>query len=170
MRPLLKRSLLGLALVVTLVAVWKAPPSADESISTPVSRSRVEGGRPPSARDRVARQATSPVLEIRRRGEEDDIDPAFPSKHWDAPKAKTVKVAEAPPTPQAPPLPFKVLGRYVEDGKLSLFLQQGERNLVVHEGDVIDKTYRIASTAGGAVTFIYLPLDQKQTLAVGDSN
>ncbi|HEY6898242.1 MAG TPA: hypothetical protein VI279_13350 [Rhodocyclaceae bacterium] len=166
MSPQAKRSALALALGATLLAAWFAP--GDEAVVGAVVKERARATALPLAE--VSRGASLKVLAIRPRNDTDDLAPAFPSRSWDPPKQKAEKSAEPPPPPQAPPLPFKLLGRFVEEGRLTVFLQQGERNLAVHDGDVIDETYRVAGIAGGVMTFIYLPLDQKQNLPVGDSN
>jgi hypothetical protein len=72
-----------------------------------------------------------------------------------------------PPPPQAPPLPFRIFGRYVDAGQQVVFLQINERNLAVRVGDVIDGQYRIESLQGALLAFLYLPLQQMQTLDLG---
>jgi hypothetical protein len=74
-----------------------------------------------------------------------------------------------PPTPQAPPLPFKYMGKLVEDGKLTVFLIQGDKNVIAREGDTLDGTYRIDAVTEHSMTMTYLPLKQKQQLALGDA-
>jgi len=76
--------------------------------------------------------------------------------------------AAAPPPPSAPVLPFTYMGKLISGGDLAVFLIQGERNLVVHEGDTIDALYRVEHIAEGAITLVYLPLDQRQTLIIGE--
>ena len=69
-----------------------------------------------------------------------------------------------------PPLPFQFLGRFVDEGKAAYFLQAGERNVVARPGDTLEERYRFDGVVQGALQFTYLPLNLKQTLAVGDLN
>ncbi|HZP92633.1 MAG TPA: hypothetical protein VFB20_07105 [Burkholderiales bacterium] len=76
--------------------------------------------------------------------------------------------AAPPPPPTAPPLPFTYMGRMTSDEDLAVFLSQGSRNLVVHEGDTIDSLYRVDQIAESAITLTYLPLNQRQTIVIGE--
>lgn len=97
----------------------------------------------------------------------------FASTNWAPPPPpapiKPVK-PPPPPPPSAPPLPFRYMGRWVEDGKTHFFLSIGERNLVVHVGDVLENQYKFESVQAGQLRFTYLPLQQQQILAVGEVN
>jgi hypothetical protein len=74
----------------------------------------------------------------------------------------------APPPPQAPPLPFKYMGSIQESAERTVwYLMQGERLIVAGVGDVIDSTYRTEGAEGGQLRFTYLPLNQRQVLAIG---
>jgi hypothetical protein len=53
--------------------------------------------------------------------------------------------------------------------RMQVFLASGERTYTVGEGDVIDNTYRIDQIAPSQMSFTYLPLGQRQQLAVGDA-
>jgi hypothetical protein len=72
-----------------------------------------------------------------------------------------------PPPPQAPPLPFVYMGRLSEDESTTVFLTAGDRNLVVKPGDVIDNTYKVEQVTDAAVVLTYMPMNQRQTLAIG---
>jgi hypothetical protein len=69
----------------------------------------------------------------------------------------------------APPFPFAYMGQIVEDGKAQFILSRGDRVVTLAIGDTIDKTYKLDNAAGGVLTFVYLPLNTKQTLATGVS-
>jgi hypothetical protein len=47
------------------------------------------------------------------------------------------------------------------------YLMKGERLIVAGAGDVIDSTYRTEGADGGQLRFTYLPLNQRQGLAIG---
>ncbi len=70
-----------------------------------------------------------------------------------------------PPPPQAPPLPFRYLGKLIEDGRTTAFIVSGERNLIVREGDTLQGAYRVERIEDQSMTFTYLPLKQSQMLS-----
>ncbi|HSD54080.1 MAG TPA: hypothetical protein VLC47_07930 [Burkholderiales bacterium] len=72
-----------------------------------------------------------------------------------------------PPRPKAPPLPFVYMGKLIEDGRVAVFLTQGDRNHIVRQGDTIDGTYRVDAVTEQSLSLTYLPLKQKQELAFG---
>jgi hypothetical protein len=75
----------------------------------------------------------------------------------------------APPPPQAPPLPFRFMGRIDESGKSAVFLLvQGDRVLPVHVGERVGGSYRLEKFEGGQLYFRYQPMNVVQTLAVGN--
>lgn len=84
--------------------------------------------------------------------------------------APVVQAVASAPAPQAPALPFQVLGRYENDGDKAVFLQYNDRNLVARVGDTIDDLYQVESLQDGVLTLVYLPLHQKQTLQVGSAD
>jgi hypothetical protein len=65
--------------------------------------------------------------------------------------------------PEAPPLPFRYLGKMVEDGKLSVFLANGDESITVHAGTRIGD-YRIDKITEAEIRFTFLPLKTKQSL------
>ena len=74
--------------------------------------------------------------------------------------------AAAPAAPTVPPLPFRYLGKAIEDGKLSVFLSRGEQSYAVRAGDKLDGEYRVAKVTESTVTFVYLPMKKQQTLEI----
>ena len=71
--------------------------------------------------------------------------------------------AAAAPRNEAPQLPFRYLGKMVEDGKLSVFLANGDETVTVHAGQRIGD-YRVDKITEAEVRFTYLPLKTKQSL------
>jgi hypothetical protein len=76
-----------------------------------------------------------------------------------------------PPPPQAPPVPFGFVGMLegaaAPGGKPQAFLSKGDALLVVKAGDVIDNNnYRIEALTAREVVLIYLPLQQRQVIAI----
>lgn len=167
-----KNIVLGVSLTATLLATYFAPPAegTDVVLSKPV---RGEG-RPnvdSAAFQRHASSGDIAMLTIHPRELEDE-DEIFSPQDWSPPKPVVIeKVVEAmaPESPQAPPLPFQVLGRYVEKEKVTVFLQYNDQNLVVQVGDVIADKYKVERLEAGILTLRYMPLDQIQTLQVGST-
>lgn len=178
------RGILGLALSATLLAAYFAPPQAGEAVvlseralasDVPAAKTMAPS-RSPSVRDAAA-QATD-VLSIKVRDldtHDDDATSVFASRSGPAPSSKApppaaMPVPEPPVVAQAPPLPFRVLGRFSEGEEAGVFLQLNDQNLVVRVGDTIAEHYKVESLNGTTLTLRYGPLDQVQTLDVGSSN
>ena len=75
-----------------------------------------------------------------------------------------------PPEPTAPPLPFEaigsILGTEATGGQTVAFLQQQQSLLVVRKGETIGQGYRVEAITSEKVEFIYLPLNQRQSLSL----
>ena len=82
------------------------------------------------------------------------------------------EVAETlpPPKPTTPTLPFSYAGKLVEDGNALVFLIDGNRNLAVRTGDVIDGVWRIESIRPPTIILAYLPLKTVVPLVIGETN
>src|SRR5450830_157683 len=71
---------------------------------------------------------------------------------------------------QMPPMPFIYAGKLMEGDQYTVFLIEGERNLAVHSGDVIDQVWRVKSIHPPQMLLSYLPLKVDATLDIGESN
>lgn len=91
----------------------------------------------------------------------------FAVRSWEPPPvAAEMVVAEAP---QAPPLPFRFLGRIVEaDRRPAYLLADESRVVVVRVGDLIGKNYRVEKYENGRLLFRYRPMNLRQALDVGE--
>ena len=87
-------------------------------------------------------------------------DPFAPKNF--APQAEAQQQA-APAKPEAPALPFRYLGKLIEDGKLSVFLANGEETVTAKQGERI-ADWRVDKVTENEVQFTYLPLKTKQSL------
>ncbi|CAN7322500.1 hypothetical protein [Rhizobacter sp. LjRoot28] len=171
--------LLGLALVATLAAAYMAPdPEADGGVLLADRSARTAGtsAAPPSRAPGKGAVAAD-VLEIRARDAEADdrAEALFAAGAWqvDAPVTKTepvVPVVQGPAVPHAPPLPFRTIGRYEEDGVTVFFLQHNERGIVARVGDTVAEHYKVESVQGNLLTLTHLPTNQTQTLDVGGTS
>ena len=93
-----------------------------------------------------------------------DGDP-FAARNFNPPPPpqQQAGAAQPPPKPEAPPLPFRYIGRLIEDGKTLLFLANGDENLTVHAGQKLGE-YRLDGIAEHEIVFTYLPLKTRQSL------
>lgn len=158
------------AAVLTLVAMrWaggqdrEAPPEAASGRPARETPARVEPVAAPDVNlDRLARRAHD-----RPSGD------LFKPNSW-----REIALAEArrsappspPPKPQAPPLPFKYMGKLVEGERTLVFLTRADRNHIVKAGDTIDGDYRVDEVGEQSITLTYLPLGERQHLALGEGN
>ncbi|SRR6266404_6852435 len=91
----------------------------------------------------------------------------FGARSWVPQAPVRPRVAEAPPKPVAPPLPYRIAGQVTHDGAMQVVLARDDRVFTVRQGEALDNIYRIESITPDAVTFVYLPLAERQQLAVG---
>jgi hypothetical protein len=86
--------------------------------------------------------------------------------------AKVVPQEFAPVRAIAPPMPFSYMGKMVdeESGKLTLYLSKGDVPYTVSVGEVIDGVYRVEAVSETELTLIYLPLNTRQTITIGESD
>ena len=67
-------------------------------------------------------------------------------------------------TRAAPPLPFRYIGRLLENGKLEVLLMRGGAVYSLAPGDEIDGEYRVDRITESTISFTYLPLKTKQDM------
>lgn len=176
MTPSTKRWLLVAGLALTLVLVWLAPEDTTV-VSKPGAKAR--GARGPQVTSPMAASRQSEraaALSVQERESASEVADLFSAKSWfvpppppPPPPPAPVLPPPPPPAPTAPPLPFTFLGQMVEDQRAQVFLARGDRVLTVFVGASIDASYRLESLRAGVLTFVYVPLDIKQTLATGVS-
>ena len=144
-------------------------PAADEIVEAPARPAR--GADAASARIAEPAQRVH-LAKLRVRAATGRETDAFAPHTWRKPPPKVaanvVVAPPPPPPPSAPPLPFVYMGRLFSADAREVFLTQGERNLIVHEGDVIDALYRVAKLSDAGLTFIHLPTGIQQTLPIGE--
>jgi hypothetical protein len=131
-----KKRLLGLltaAGATALAASLLAPAPAPDYL--PTAKPEAHGA--PAAGDTPF--ATLPARETIRssRGE------LFSSRDWAPPKPAPPIVSAPPTTPEPPPMPYRVAGRVVHDGKAHVVLARDDRVFMVQEGDTLDGGYRV---------------------------
>jgi hypothetical protein len=102
------------------------------------------------------------VLKLRQRAMARESVDLFESRSW---KPPPVAVERAPePPPRVPELPFAYVGRLVEHGESTVFLEAEDRLHAVKAGQTVDGHYRIDEIHDDTVSLTYLPLGARQTL------
>ncbi|MBI3145184.1 MAG: hypothetical protein HYZ18_07970 [Pseudogulbenkiania sp.] len=161
-------AVLGGALVLSLVlAGW--PDAGDEGTGAVVEVA-------PRSRATVKHDTPSMLLAMsidtlqRSTDEEgtDEVKDIFTRQSWYVPPPPPKSAPPAPPAP--PPLPFTYLGKVIDGAQVTVFVTQGDRNLAVKTGDVIDGTYRVDAIAPPMMTITFLPLSMQQSLEIGGAN
>jgi hypothetical protein len=143
-------------------------PADAEVVEAPVRQARAAS----ATADRKEQTVERVHLEkLRMHPSADRADDAFAPRNWRKPAPKAPAAANAvvvAPPPSAPPLPFVYMGKLLSEDARAVFLTQGERNLIVHEGDVIDAIYRVGKLSDAGLTFIHLPTGIQQNLPIGE--
>ena len=142
------------ALAALLITAPTAPGLA------PQARSSAAGVGAPAVADKFAQLPAREAIG-KRRGE------PFESRSW-APVAPppVARGPVVPPKPVAPPVPYRVAGQVSHDGMNQVVLARDDRIFTVREGDMVDNVYRVESIKPDAVTLVYLPLNERQQIAV----
>lgn len=161
MKPTLRQLLLFGALAATLAAVYWVNRGGDADTVQVVVRPRHPVMA--AATKTASPPATPTALQARFAIAARDL---FPSQTWyiAPPPPRPVP----PPPPQAPPLPFRFLGLWQEQGQTAVFVSDGPRDLILKAGDTVDGHYKVEDIGHGAVRLVYLPLNQIQTLSFGE--
>jgi hypothetical protein len=118
----------------------------------------------PERKPAQGREADFDVGRLERRAAESPSSDPFAPRSFGAPEQQAL--AAAPQKPEAPALPFRYMGKVIEDGKLEYLLLRGDEHLVVTAGQKIDAEYRLDKVTASTLTFTYLPMKTKQTLEI----
>lgn len=179
--------LIGMLTATLTAAAWVRDggrSSAPEIVEPPP---RVAAAQAARSSDAASRENRAPatgrpeVLNLDKLRSRDDgansVDP-FAPKSWRRPAATSTPavpppLAMAPPPaaapPSAPPLPFAYMGKLMSEETRTVYLTQGERNLVVQEGETIAPDYRMERITETRLTFTHLPTGLQQHLSIGES-
>lgn len=162
--PSMRKIWLGLALVASIVVSLIDPPAPET----------VEPGRtgPATARRSAPEPARGeapllPTAYSPRAPFGPPLANLFAAHSWQRAPALPPKVQ--PPAPAAPPLPFRYLGKLLEHGDVIAFLSQDTRTYLLRQGDVV-ADYKVIEITSAEMTFVYLPLNEKQRLSFGSAN
>jgi hypothetical protein len=111
--------------------------------------------------ERKTQEADFDVSRLEKRAAEAPASDPFAQRSFGAPQGGQVAVQAKP---EAPALPFRYMGKVIEDGKLEILLLRGDEHFAVKAGQKIDAEYRLDKVTASALTFTYLPMKAKQTL------
>ena len=166
--PRTRQILLGAALAATMGAVaWQYTQSPDEATGSVVVAVKSDTTQQSPA------QATVHLAldKLQRADALDDatLKDAFQAQSWAPPPPPPAPPAPPPP-PSPPPLPFTYMGQLVEDGTLTVFLSRQDQNYAVKAGDTLDGIYRVDKVENQRMVLTYLPLNMRQSLAIGSVN
>lgn len=160
-----------IALIATLLAVWYASDiddDADGAAGLVAEPRSARGATVATARTGPAEQG-GVIAALPQRGAAEVGHDLFAAHSFLPPPPKVSVQAGPPPAPVAPPLPFRYQGRMTEGNATVVFLAQGDRVLVARQGDLLNNQYRVESVSAHAVTFMFEPLKQRQTLSIGNA-
>ncbi|WP_131038198.1 hypothetical protein [Pseudomonas jilinensis] len=160
----------GVALVIALIPEWlfddtdRSSPELERSASGDVAEALADFALPVLSPEN--QQSGQPDLS------QVPLRDLFASRSWYVAPAPVAAPAvrpqvAAPVQMAAPPMPYRFIGRMVDDGQLKVFLLRDDTLYVVSPGDVIDGLYRVEGLVGDQLQLLYLPMDLSQSLTVG---
>lgn len=172
MSPRTRRVLLLLALPLAAFAAWEA----NEADKRESGKARLPAAAAPAGRANAEQQPALPRIDLgrleklarRHASEQPPADPFAAHGLVRAPKQVAEAAPPPPPSPpQAPPLPFRYIGRQDADGVQVIFLEQQEQVHIVRIGEQVAGGWRLDGASDEALTFTYLPLGQQRRLPLG---
>lgn len=157
-------SLILVALAATVAAIV-APAEEVDDVVAPNTR--------PAAVTPIATSVAASMLQPF--ASEAEADP-FAPRGWTAPlvevslppTAAVAAATAAPEVPQAPPLPYKFIGRFSDGAGGYVYLADGEVAHAVRTGDVVASTYKVVSIQPRQMVFEHLPTGTKQDFSLPD--
>jgi hypothetical protein len=171
-----RRWLLLLALPVAAFAALQA-----NEAEVPVGRDRSSSQASASAPRAGSTEEPLPRLEIgrleklarRHASEQAPIDPFAAKVPEPSRQAHAAAPAAAPPPPppppQAPPVPFRFIGRQEASGVQVVFLEQQDQVHIVRIGEEVAEGWRLDAADDQTLTFTFLPLGQRRQLPIGSA-
>ena len=89
----------------------------------------------------------------------------FSVHSWAPPPPKPA--VTAPVALTAPPVPYTYVGKKRESDAWEVYLTRGEQIMIVREGEVLESLYKVQKIQPPSLTLVYLPLNQAQTIVIG---
>lgn len=160
------RWILALAALSATPVYWLLKEPVRESLK-PLSQTEISGS-PARLLERVP-ASVGPDSALPEQGR-DKVD-LFAPRTWEPPPPPVTSTPAPPSLPQAPPLPFKFFGRVVDpDQPASFVLTRGNEMITARVGDRIEPAYLVDKFDGTLLHLVYLPLNIRQTIFVGNAN
>lgn len=124
----------------------------------------------PATSGRLSKGQTGLPTEPARNGLGDAQHDAFAARDWIPPPPPPPKPPPLPPPPPptAPPLPYRYLGKWKEDGQLIVYLQIDNQAYPVKGGELLNGQWRVDEVNERSIRFTYVPLDQTASLNIGE--
>lgn len=166
-----RHAFLALALAGTLAAVFwpmEEPNDVVEAMARPAqgptpTRQAPVPGAAAVATPREAVRLGTPL----RFAVADDAVNLFPAQNFRPPPKPAAPVTPPPPPPpMAPPLPFRYVGSWHENGRETVFLEQGEQVITTQAGATLPGGWRLDEVGPEGLTFTYVTLNQQKTLRI----
>jgi hypothetical protein len=148
---------LAMALIASVVVGRERPSNA---VAEPATRI------PARVDSRAAIEQDLDLSKLHREVAEAKVEPGHDPFARRSFGAGGAPASAAPQPPSAPVLPFRYLGKAIEDGKLSVFLMKGNDSFSVHARQKLDDEYRVDKVTETQVVFTYLPLKTQQVLDI----
>lgn len=165
----MRRTVLAAALAGTVaVTVAVSGQGADETAVVAPSARKTQRSEAVSAVKSAPPAGGTALLALEPR--RFDNEPAEFFKMVRPPPPVAAKPAQAEERPAAPPLPFKYLGRMDEGETSVLLLSFQGQDILARTGETVGGRYRVDEIAEASIRFTYLPLDEQQTLKIGERN
>jgi hypothetical protein len=155
--------LLGIAGAAAAVAQWLPAPSVGVGAGRPAA-GPASGGERRADTPADGRFAALPSRESIGA----PAGQLFFPHSWAPPMQAPVEasVPAPPPKPSAPPMPYRVAGKIMHEGRPHIVLAKGDAIATAGEGDTLDDGYRIVSIRRDQVTLLYVPLGVRQTIPI----
>ena len=149
MKPMVKKVLAGITVVGALASVVAG---REQPSFAPAREPKVD--------TRLQSREDIDLAKLEARVDEGAKIDAFAPKNF-----SPVVPPQAGPTGkrEAPALPFRYIGKMVDNGRLAVFLQNGADSYTVTEGERVGD-YRVDKITEAEIRFTYLPMKTKQTL------
>jgi len=150
------------------LAIWGNEPAPPAQAATlPPSTRRVPAKVTTAGAAPATVAALVPRAALMQEPASDAATDPFSTRQPPAPPPPVASKPLPPPPPVAPPLPFQFLGKKLEDGRWEIYLDAAEQTLIAHQGDTLLGRYRVDEIRPPNLQLTYLPLNQPQTLAIG---
>jgi hypothetical protein len=149
----MKKILLGIAVIGTVASVVAGREQPSPNVIEPVKR----------VETRLSTPDGIDLSKLEARAGEEVKNDAFASRSFSPPAVPADAPERRQAKREAPPLPFRYVGKMQDGDKLAVFLANGEESLVVSAGQKIGE-YRVDSISEEEIRFTYLPMKAKQVL------